>query len=82
MALRLPLGPKVNKRSPWQRREYGAIPVFCLQSGVESDSVSNSTQDVQELSDLTVLSSTKDVVSLASLWTAQPAVMVFLRHFG
>jgi hypothetical protein len=38
--------------------------------------------NVQELGKLEVLDPQSDPTELASLWREQPAVLVFVRHFG
>jgi hypothetical protein len=35
-----------------------------------------------DLATMTVLDETKTAVTLGTLWRAQPAILVFVRHFG
>lgn len=35
-----------------------------------------------DLATMTVLDETKAVVTLGTLWRDQPAILVFVRHFG
>jgi hypothetical protein len=35
-----------------------------------------------DLATMTVLDETKTVVTLGTLWRDQPAILVFVRHFG
>ena len=39
-------------------------------------------QRADDLAAMTVLDSTDTVVRLGTLWRDQPAVLVFIRHFG